>query len=726
MATNPGLLYPWAGHPNYRIVWQPFGPRPGPGPDQAYEPPGFGYAHFHRGVDFAVPSGTQILAAADGTVEFAGWDSTGYGNMVGIKHSGGVATLYAHNASILVSVGQSVTQGQPISVSDSTGNSTAPHLHFGVNALGSVTNDNGWTNPIPALGDAAIQDLEPFGANGVTVDNASVPGYVTLAQAVALARQVGIPEDQVATAAAIADAESSLRIGAVSPKATDGTVGQGLWQIESSHTQYDAKKLTSDPFYNAQAMYDVWHNAPNGGDNWTPWTTYGYVGNPPRFVGWGNGAYKTYLPEAQRAQETTPLGSWPADTPVGVNQTPVNTTPELPVDKIAITPVTPDKSALIRKPGLKPTAGVVINGVTFPAIACQFSEPQYRAAGSWQATLPLAAFDSADGDKALDALFAPRKTQAILTMGFVKPRRNGKPDPRDAPQVFTGLAFTPSIDDSTGVVTLKGPDLSGIFSDQSATASKLQSFMNMPASRAITQIVQRHNATGLIGLVAQIEPTVGNVGGIFGQDAVSTRTPVRTEWDVILQLADSEGMVAYFVGTTLVVQHVPQDGAPVRLYHRVAGKTSLLEKPLFQPTQHSKRDAGIYAYTYDTRQGRIKYASAGNVDSGTVVEIYMPPNQTQDQLQKRANTVAAIYSAMEYRAHLTLASPVATAPNQPIIIQSGNQHRIYKRVMGAHRTYYVVTPTISFDVKAGITLDVLCTNRPPAVQTTTTATSITV
>lgn len=85
---------------------------------------------FHTGIDYGCPFGTNILASADGRVAFAGWDKTGYGNMVILQHNDGLATLYAHLSDISVILGQKVTQGTLLGHSGSTGNSTGPHLHF--------------------------------------------------------------------------------------------------------------------------------------------------------------------------------------------------------------------------------------------------------------------------------------------------------------------------------------------------------------------------------------------------------------------------------------------------------------------------------------------------------------------------------------------------------------------------------------------------------------------
>ena len=91
--------------------------------------PNTGAEEIHRGVDIAVPTGTDVYAAHDGTVTEAAFDAY-YGNYVVITDSKGYTTKYAHMDSVTVSAGQSVTKGDPIGKSGNTGSSTGSHLHI--------------------------------------------------------------------------------------------------------------------------------------------------------------------------------------------------------------------------------------------------------------------------------------------------------------------------------------------------------------------------------------------------------------------------------------------------------------------------------------------------------------------------------------------------------------------------------------------------------------------
>ncbi len=106
---------------------------------------GFGWrwGRMHEGIDIAAPSGSPVVAAAAGTVIYAGWMG-GYGNLVLIDHGGGLATAYGHNAGFAVAGGQSVSQGQVISYCGSTGHSTGPHVHFEVRINGAPVDPLGY------------------------------------------------------------------------------------------------------------------------------------------------------------------------------------------------------------------------------------------------------------------------------------------------------------------------------------------------------------------------------------------------------------------------------------------------------------------------------------------------------------------------------------------------------------------------------------------------------
>ncbi|MEU2116284.1 LysM peptidoglycan-binding domain-containing M23 family metallopeptidase [Streptomyces sp. NPDC016459] len=95
---------------------------------------------YHTGVDFIASSGTTVRAVGAGTVVSAGW-SGAYGNEVVIQHADGSYSQYAHLSSLSVSSGQSVSGGQQIGLSGSTGNSTGPHLHFEIRTSPSYGSD---------------------------------------------------------------------------------------------------------------------------------------------------------------------------------------------------------------------------------------------------------------------------------------------------------------------------------------------------------------------------------------------------------------------------------------------------------------------------------------------------------------------------------------------------------------------------------------------------------
>lgn len=108
---------------------------------------------FHQGVDFAAPTGTPIVAVADGLITFSGKRS-GYGRIVEIRHVDGLVTRYAHNQANLVKEGQRVRHGQKIATVGSSGSATGPHCHF------EVLKGGEHVNPIRYAGRKATRSTE--------------------------------------------------------------------------------------------------------------------------------------------------------------------------------------------------------------------------------------------------------------------------------------------------------------------------------------------------------------------------------------------------------------------------------------------------------------------------------------------------------------------------------------------------------------------------------------
>jgi murein DD-endopeptidase MepM/ murein hydrolase activator NlpD len=102
-----------------------------------------GKTAFHSGIDFTARTGTKVSSVAAGVVSWSGRHPE-YGNMVEIRHTGGLKTLYAHNSSILVKAGDVVKKGQVIALAGSTGRSTAPHVHFEVYRNGRVVDPSSY------------------------------------------------------------------------------------------------------------------------------------------------------------------------------------------------------------------------------------------------------------------------------------------------------------------------------------------------------------------------------------------------------------------------------------------------------------------------------------------------------------------------------------------------------------------------------------------------------
>ena len=121
--------------------------------------PILGYRKMHTGVDFAAPTGTPVLAAGSGTVEYAAWNGAA-GKYIRIRHTDGYKTAYFHLSRINVSVGKYVKQDQIIGKVGSTGRSTGPHLHYEVVLRGKPINPRNLDLPPSiALNDAGRRRL---------------------------------------------------------------------------------------------------------------------------------------------------------------------------------------------------------------------------------------------------------------------------------------------------------------------------------------------------------------------------------------------------------------------------------------------------------------------------------------------------------------------------------------------------------------------------------------
>lgn len=106
----------------------------------------------HKGVDFALPEGTQLKSVVEGNVEVVRDEgSISFGKSVRIRTDDGRLVIYAHLRDMAVSVGERVEFGEVIGHSGNTGHSTGPHLHFQVNINGKPI------NPMPTIYEGAMR-----------------------------------------------------------------------------------------------------------------------------------------------------------------------------------------------------------------------------------------------------------------------------------------------------------------------------------------------------------------------------------------------------------------------------------------------------------------------------------------------------------------------------------------------------------------------------------------
>jgi len=673
----PAWSLPFAG------TWGPPATFPviqGYGPTAVQNEPLVAGVHFHFGLDFGMPIGTQILAMADGTVTTAGRDPYGYlfpsadgiggfGNLVVVDHLDGTGAYYGHNSQVLVAVGQHVKRGQVVSLSGMSGNSGGvPHLH-------AQANQGVGYRPIDITlllnGAAGI-------AQGPSVPVPTQPGGpISYSDAVYYARGAGIPEGRLAVCVAIAQAESRLDPRAVNTNNSDGSVDRGLWQVNSIHCQprgpYVADALF-DPTYNAQAMATI----SSHGAAWGQWTTYsgaGYVG-PPKYL--------QYLDAATKAVAATPPGYTPtysagaasggsagAATDPTAPAVPADTTPQLPAIRVEVTPVTPRLDLFASVANTFEVAKAWIaggghdGGHYLDPIALAFSVSEYETPG----VLTDLTLAMADVPQTLrDALRERAFTQVILYGGFV----TALPAIVDQTlPLWTGVVGQPQRDFDAGEYKLSGADYSEVFSNPNATASDLSQFANRTGAQIVEAFVAGHQKKGAPGLSVVTDAST-ITGQALGADTIKTRQTATTEWDVMQSLAQGDSKTLYCEGTTLYYRDLPPEGHPLYLTYKVDGEpASLLVNPVIADQPHAKRDVRVEVKAYDPRTGDpVGPAIAGNHDGATVKRDVLAPGSSLDACQKRANWLATLFAATEYTLTCQIQGVVPLARGQAIVIVS--------------------------------------------------------
>ena len=129
----------------------------------------------HNGIDYGIPNGTPVSAAAAGTVAAVSFENGGYGNYVKLSHADGTKTYYtyyAHLASAAVSAGQKVKAGTVVGYSNNTGASTGPHLHFGLKIDGQNPAYKGYVDPMPYFSTDDTTDTGDSSSGGTDIPDA--------------------------------------------------------------------------------------------------------------------------------------------------------------------------------------------------------------------------------------------------------------------------------------------------------------------------------------------------------------------------------------------------------------------------------------------------------------------------------------------------------------------------------------------------------------------------
>lgn len=258
-ASVPPLTHP-IQDPAKRIISQRFGENPQ------------NYAQFglqgHNGLDFAVPTGTPIVAVDDGTVVEVLEDLDGYGKYVKLRHAWG-ESLYAHLNDFSQSIGRHTTQrGAVVGISGSTGNSTGPHLHFAIriNPYQRGAPFDGYSDPLPYL----AKDSAPVPPVGLTTKGTIYAAAI-------------VHDFDYHLLASMAWAESSWRANAQSDAGAMGIlqIMPATWAEWASRVDPPA----TDPFNDAQNLevgiaYMKWLLGQTNGNVWKALVAYNFgIGN---------------------------------------------------------------------------------------------------------------------------------------------------------------------------------------------------------------------------------------------------------------------------------------------------------------------------------------------------------------------------------------------------------------------------------------------------------------
>lgn len=199
----------------------------------------------HRGVDFAMPVGTPVYAAADGMAR-TGFQAKGAGNYVALDHGGDTETKYMHLDRMVVQDGDAVVRGQVIGYSGNTGGSTGPHLHYEVWRDGEAVDPR--RDPVAAAGPAGGQTGAVAGGPGPGTRRAASTGSSSPRGAIrapadlapvfrSLEQKFGLPSGMLT---AIASVESDFN-----PRAVSRAGAQGMFQLMPATAQ---DYRVSDPF----------------------------------------------------------------------------------------------------------------------------------------------------------------------------------------------------------------------------------------------------------------------------------------------------------------------------------------------------------------------------------------------------------------------------------------------------------------------------------------------